>query len=211
MTSDEFTGVARRREGWRRPHRAMYDWVLRWADTPHGVAALFVLAFAESSVFPIPPDVLLIALVVGSLYKWHRFALICTLGSVLGGIAGYGIGAGFMDTLGRRVIELYHAEQQFARVQALYGEYDYWVVFIAAFTPIPYKVFTIASGAFGIQFTGFVGASLIGRGARFFLAAGLLRAFGQPLRILIERYFDILSLAFVILLVGGFLVIKWAG
>jgi membrane protein YqaA with SNARE-associated domain len=195
---------------WRRPHRRLYDWVLHWAETPHGAVALFLLAFAESSFFPVPPDVLLIALVLGARRRWWRLATVCTVGSVLGGIAGYGIGAGLMETVGHPIIRLYSAESYYERVHTLYAQYDYWVVFTAAFTPIPYKVFTIASGAFDMNFTGFVCASLVGRGARFFLVAGLLRLFGRPLRDFIERYFDLLSLVFVVLLVGGFVLLRWA-
>lgn len=196
---------------WRRPHRRLYDWVLSWAETPHGAVALFGLAFAESSFFPVPPDVLLIALVLGARTRWARLAAICTVGSVLGGIGGYGIGAGLMETVGQRIIRLYHAESYYERVRTLYAQYDYWVVFTAAFTPIPYKVFTIASGAFDMNLIGFTGVSLVGRGARFFLVAGLLRLFGRPLRELLERYFDLLSLLFLGLLVGGFVVLNWVG
>lgn len=194
---------------WRRPHRWLYDWVLHWADTPYGAVALFALAFAESSFFPIPPDVLLIALVLGARQRWARLALICTAGSVVGGVAGYGIGAGLMETVGHPIIRFYHAEAYYARVQTLYQQYDYWVVFTAAFTPIPYKVFTIASGAFDMNLLGFVGVSFVGRGARFFLVAALLWLFGRPLRDFIERYFDLLSLLFLVLLVGGFVILKW--
>lgn len=194
---------------WRRPHRRLYDWVLRWAETPHGAVALFVLAFAESSFFPVPPDVLLIALVIGARRRWWRLASICTVGSVLGGVAGYAIGAGLMETLGHLIIRCYHAEAYYERVQGLYARYDYWIVFTAAFTPIPYKVFTIASGAFDMNLIGFTGMSLVGRGARFFLVAGLLYLFGRPIRNFVERYFDLLALLFLVLLVGGFVVLKW--
>jgi membrane protein YqaA with SNARE-associated domain len=196
---------------WRRPHRRLYDWVLHWAETPHGAVALFALAFAESSFFPIPPDVLLIALVLGARQRWARFALLCTAGSVVGGVAGYGIGAGLMETVGHPIIRLYQLEGYYQRVQELYAEYDYWVVFTAAFTPIPYKVFTIASGALDMNLTGFVCVSIVGRGARFFLVAGLLRLFGRPIRDFIEKYFDLLALLFLVLLVGGFAVLKWVG
>ncbi len=199
---------ARRGAAWRL-HRRLYDWVLRWAETPHGAIALFALAFMESSFFPVPPDVLLIALVIGSPRRWLRFAAICTAGSVLGGVAGYGIGLGLMESVGRPILRWYGAEEQFARVQSLYEQYDYWIVFAAAFTPIPYKVFTIASGAFGMNVAGFVLVSLVGRGARFFAVSGLLRLFGQPLRRFLERYFDLLSLAFVALLILGFVYVKW--
>lgn len=194
---------------WRHPHRRLYDWVLHWADTAHGRAALFLLAFAESSFFPVPPDVLLIALVLGAPFQWWRLAALCTAGSVLGGIAGYGIGAGLMETLGHWIIRVYHAEEYYAKVRDLYAQYDYWVVLAAAFTPIPFKVFTIASGALDMNLLGFTIVSMFGRGARFFIVAGLLRVFGRPLRTFIERYFDLLSLVFLGLLVGGFVLIKW--
>lgn len=192
-----------------RLHRRLYDWVLHWADTPHGAAALFILAFAESSFFPIPPDVLLIALVLGARQRWLRFAAICTVASALGGVAGYGIGLGFMDTIGQRIIALYHAEHYYERVTEWYQQYDYWIVFIAAFTPIPYKVFTIASGAFHMNLLGFALVSIVGRGARFFAVALLLYWFGPPMKRLIDKYFDLLCVVFVVLLVGGFLAIKW--
>lgn len=189
-------------------HRRLYEWVLHWADTPYGAPALFVLAFAESSFFPVPPDVLLIALVLGARTRWLRLAAVCTVASVLGGIAGYGIGLGLMDSVGRRIIDFYHAQDHWERVAAWYGHYGVWIVFIAAFTPIPYKVFTIASGAFDLNLAAFCVVSAIGRGARFFLVAGLLYLFGPPMKRFIDRYFDWLALAFVVLLIGGFAVIK---
>jgi len=195
--------------GWR-VHRRLYDWVLHWAHTPHGLAALFVLAFAESSFFPVPPDVLLIALVLGAARRWILLAGLCTAGSVLGGLAGYGIGLFLMDTVGARVIEFYHAQAYYEKVAQWYQLYDFWIVLAAAFTPIPYKVFTIASGAFQIHVMGFTLASLVGRGARFFLVAGLLRLFGEPVRRFIDKYFDWLALAFLVLLVAGFAVIKYS-
>lgn len=189
-------------------HRRLYDWVLSWAETPHGAAALFILAFAESSFFPIPPDALLIALVLGSRTRWWRFGLLCTVGSALGGVAGYGVGYGLMDAVGWPIIRFYHAAEHFDHVKELYLKYDFWIVFAAAFSPIPYKVFTIASGVFHMNLPGFVLVSVIGRGARFFLVAGLLYLFGPPLRRLIDKYFDLLAIAFVLLLVGGFAAIK---
>lgn len=190
-------------------HRRMYDWVLHWAHTPHGAIALFLLAFAESSFFPIPPDVLLIALVLGAQTKWWRFAAICTVASVLGGIGGYLIGLGLMDTVGRKIIAFYHAEKYYEQVTEWYLKYDYWIVFIAAFTPIPYKVFTIASGAFHMNVLGFALVSVVGRGLRFFIVAGLLYIYGAPVQRFIDKYFNLLCVVFVILLVGGFAVIKY--
>ncbi len=190
-------------------HRRMYDWVLHWADTPYGAPALFILAFAESSFFPIPPDVLLIALVLGARNRWLRYAAICTVASVIGGVAGYGIGLGLMDSVGRRIIAFYQAEHYYQQVMAWYQRYDYWIVFIAALTPIPYKVFSIASGAFHMNLIGFVGVSIVGRGARFFAVSILLYWFGPPMRRFIDRYFNLLCVVFVVLLIGGFAAIKF--
>ncbi|MEK6799904.1 MAG: YqaA family protein [Planctomycetota bacterium] len=192
-----------------RIHRRLYDWVLHWADTPHGAAALFVLAFAESSFFPIPPDVLLIALVLGARSRWARLATICTVGSVAGGVAGYFIGMFLMDAVGLRIIEFYSAQSYFETVKEWYVRYDYWIVFIAALTPIPYKVFTIASGVMSMNLVGFTLVSVVGRGLRFFLVAMLLYWFGPPMKRVIDRYFDWLSLAFVILVLAGFAAIKY--
>jgi len=190
-----------------RIHRRLYDWVLHWAHTPHGVAALFLIAFIESSIFPVPPDVLLIALVLGARRRWLWLATVCTAGSVAGGIAGYGIGLLAMDTLGHAILRFYNAEAYYEQVRGLYAKYDYWIVFAAAFTPIPYKVFTIASGAFDMNLLGFTLVSIAGRGARFFLLAGLLYLFGPPLRRFIDRYFDLLCVLFLVLLAGGFVVL----
>ncbi len=195
--------------GIRHLHRRLYNWVLSWAESPYGAAALFVLAFAESSFFPIPPDALLIALVLGLRKRWWWFAGLCTAGSAVGGIAGYGIGYGLMDTVGQSILRFYHAEEYYQRVQELYLKYDFWIVFTAAFTPIPYKVFTIASGAFEMSLPGFTLVSIVGRGTRFFLVAVLLYVFGPPLRRLIDRYFDLLCILFVVLLVAGFVVIRY--
>lgn len=187
----------------------MYDWVLHWAHTPHGAVALFLLAFAESSFFPIPPDVLLIALVLGARTRWFRLALNCTVASVLGGIAGYAIGLGLMDTVGQKIIAFYHAEKHYAKVTDWYQAYDFWIVFAAAFTPIPYKVFTIASGAFHMNILAFAAVSFVGRGMRFFIVAWLLHRFGEPIRRFIDKYFNLLCIAFMVLLLGGFALIRY--
>jgi len=210
MDAADVKSISKPRSWWRAPHRRLYDWVLSWAETPYGAAALFVLAFAESSFFPVPPDVLLIALVLGASRRWLRLALICTAGSVVGGLVGYWIGAALMDTVGMAIVRIYQAEAQYERVQHLYLTYDVWIVFVAAFTPIPFKVFTIASGAMDMTLWSFTLVSLVGRGARFFLVAGLLRIFGQPVRRFIDKYFDLLALLFVVLLIGGFAVLKYA-
>jgi membrane protein YqaA with SNARE-associated domain len=189
--------------------RRFYDWVLHWAETPYGAWALFLLAFSESSFFPIPPDILLIALSVAIYQKSFKYALICSVGSVLGGCFGYLIGWQFMTSIGEKIISLYGLNQKVEYIQKLYMTYDAWAIGIAGFTPIPYKVFTIAAGAFEIDFSVFIVASLVSRSARFFLVAGLIYVFGPKIKSFIDRYFDILAVAFTVLLVAGFIVIKY--
>jgi membrane protein YqaA with SNARE-associated domain len=189
--------------------RKLYDWVLHWAETPYGSWALFILAFAESSFFPIPPDVLLIALAISIPAKAFRYALICSAGSVLGGIAGYVIGYQFMDLIGFRILNFYGLMEKYDIISDLYGRYNAWAVGIAGFTPVPYKVFTISAGAFKINFPVFLMASVISRSARFFLVGWLIYKFGAGIRSFIDRYFNILAVVFTILLIGGFILIKW--
>lgn len=189
--------------------RRLYDWVLSWAERPHGAAALFILAFAESSFFPIPPDILLIALAVSIPVRSFRFAAICSAGSVLGGAFGYYIGVNFMDIIGGRIIEAYGFGDKFELVKGLYQEYDAIAVGIAGFTPIPYKVFTIAAGAFDINFIVFLAASAASRSLRFFILAALIYKFGGSIKDFIDKYFNLLTIAFTILLVLGFVVIKF--
>ncbi len=189
--------------------KRLYDWVLHWANTPYGTPALFILAFAESSFFPVPPDVLLIAMSLSIPMRAFRFAVFCTIGSVLGGAFGYLIGVLFMDAVGMPVLKLYGYVEKYAYMQELYRQYDAWVVAIAGFTPIPYKVFTIAGGAFKIDFAVFTIASLLSRGARFFLVALLIYHFGKPIREFIDRYFNAITVVFTILLIGGFLGVKY--
>ncbi len=188
--------------------KSLYDWMLHWAETPYGSWALGLLAFAESSFFPLPPDPLLIALALGAPEKALWFALICSAASVAGGVLGYLIGMGLMGTVGSRILRFYGAEPKWESIKRLFDRYDAWAVVIAAFTPIPYKIFTIAAGAFRIRFGTFVIASIIGRSARFFLVAGLIYFYGDVIRAFIDRYFNLLSMAFVVLLVLGFLLVK---
>lgn len=193
--------------------RRMYDWVLSWAETPYGAMALFVLAFAESSFFPIPPDVLLIALCIGHRQRAWWFAAVATLGSVLGGAAGYAIGWGLwgaVDWLFFTYVPGF-TEEIFEVVRQKYVDYDYLIVFGAAFSPIPYKVITIAAGVFTINFPMFLIASAVGRGARFLLVAGLLYIFGAPIKNFIDRWFNLLVLVFTVLLIGGFVALKYLG
>jgi membrane protein YqaA with SNARE-associated domain len=196
-----------RRRGWM---RRLYDWVLHWADTPYGPAALFVLALAESSFFPVPPDPLLIALCLGATHRSLRFAASATVASVVGGVIGYAIGAGAWQLVGDTFFAYVPGvtPEAFAGVQALYDRWDFWAIFLAGLTPIPYKVFTLSAGVFGIDFPVFVLASILSRGLRFFAVAALIYRFGKPIARFIDRYFDVLAIAFGVLLVGGFIVVK---
>ena len=191
--------------------RKLYDWMLHWADTPYGPLALFLLALAESSFFPIPVDPLLIALCLGAIKKSWRFALYTSLASVTGGIIGYLIGFGIWEVVDSFFFKYVpgFSESLFNRVMGNFNEYGFWYVFAAGFTPIPYKVFTIASGVFKLNFFLFVIASTISRSLRFFAIAALFRKFGPEIKSFIDRYFNLLALLFFILLFGGFLVIKF--
>lgn len=198
--------------------RSLYDWVLHWAQTPYGPIALFVLAFAESSFFPIPPDALLIAMVLGASAKAFKFALNCTVASVIGALFGYAIGHYLWWTPSNEFTPIANfffnsipgfTQELFFNVQKMYDQYDFWIVFTAGFTPIPYKVITISSGAFNINIPMFVIASIISRGARFFLVAFLIWRFGPQIKSFIDKYFNWLAIAFTVLLLGGFAVIKY--
>lgn len=191
--------------------RKLYDWVLHWAETPYGGPALFLLALIESSIFPIPPDVLLIALCISIPTRAWRFALLASVGSVVGGLIGYSIGWGAWSLVNDFFFHYIpgFTPEVFERVQGLFKEYDFWVVFTAGFTPIPYKVITIGSGVFNINLVIFTVASLISRSLRFFLVAWLLHRYGPSMREFIDRYFNILSIVFVVLLVGGFVLLKY--
>jgi membrane protein YqaA with SNARE-associated domain len=188
--------------------KKLYDWVLHWAETRYAIPALFLLAFSESSFFPIPPDVLLITLAISIPKKSFKYALICAVGSVLGGILGYGIGLHGYETVGRPIVEFYHGQDIMNAIKLKYDQHGFLGILIAAITPIPYKVFTIASGVFKFDFWLFMIASILGRSARFFVVAGLIWKFGPSIREFIDKYFNLLSYAFIILLIGGFILIK---
>ncbi len=189
--------------------RRLYNWVLLWAKTPYSAWALFLLAFCESSFFPVPPDVLLIALAVAAPKKSFKYALICSIGSVLGGCFGYLIGWKFMEAVGNKIIIFYNFGPKFEYIQGLYQSHDAWAVGIAGFTPIPYKIFTILAGVFRIDFSVFVLASIVSRSARFFLVGVLIYWLGPKIRTFIENYFNVLAITFTILLIAGFVVIKY--
>jgi membrane protein YqaA with SNARE-associated domain len=198
--------------------KKMYDWVLKWADTPYGPIALFILAFTESIFFPIPPDILLIALALGSMGKSFRFALNCTIGSVSGAFVGYAIGhfawissngefTGFASFFFNNIPGF--SVSLFNSIKALFNQWDFWVIFTAGFTPIPYKVFTITSGVFDINLMMFFIASVVSRGARFFLVAFLIWKFGPGIKKFLEKYFNLLALSFTACLIVGFVAIKY--
>lgn len=198
--------------------KRLYNWILHWADTKWGVPALFCLAFAESSFFPIPPDVLLIALCLGLTRKSFKYAAISTIGSVLGAIAGYALGYFLWQTPSGEFTSIANfffntipgfTIEQFDYIRSLYEQYDFWIIFTAGFTPIPYKLFTITSGVFDINLTMFAIASVVSRGLRFFLIGWMIWKFGAPIKSFIDKYFNLLAIAFTILLIGGFLLIKY--
>jgi membrane protein YqaA with SNARE-associated domain len=180
-----------------------------FADKPFAMTSLFLLAFAESSFFPIPPDILLIAIAVLYPKKSFYAALWCSIGSVFGGVLGYFIGWGLLETVGKTIIELYQAQNAWNEFLRYYNEYGEIFLAVAAFSPIPYKVATISAGATQMNIITFILISSIGRAGRFFLVAAIIYFFGPSVRIYIDKYFDKLSIAFVILLVAGFLIIKY--
>ena len=188
--------------------RRLYDWSLSWADHPYAVVALFFLSVAESSFFPIPPDVLLLALCLGKPDKALKFAAWCTAGSVIGGIIGWYIGLGLWSQLESVMIPSVFPQAKFDQVMGIYQEYGVAFVFVAAFTPIPYKIFTIAAGVFKLNIFAFAAVSLVGRGARFFLVAGLVKRYGDDARDFIDRNFNKLTIIASLLLVGGFALLK---
>ena len=181
---------------------------MSWAETPYAVPALFLLAFAESSFFPIPPDVLLITLAISIPAQAFRYAAVCTIGSVLGGVLGYGIGLHVYEAVGRPIVQFYHGESVMEAIKVQYDQHGFWGILVAAITPIPYKVFTISSGVFKFDFRSFVIASVLGRSTRFFIVAALIWKFGPAIRDFIDRYFNWLSYAFMVLLIGGFILIR---
>lgn len=188
--------------------RRIYDWTLAWSESRFSAVALFFLAIIEASFFIIPPDLLLIALCAGKPKKAWFFALICAVGSLIGGLLGYMIGALFMDSIGRWIVETLQLNEAFELVRLKYEESAAMAIFAAAFTPIPYKVFTIAAGAFGISLSTFIISSAIGRSARFFIVAGCIFKWGPQVRDKIDKHFNLFTVIFTLLLLGGVLAIK---
>jgi membrane protein YqaA with SNARE-associated domain len=189
--------------------RALYDRMMRLAAGENAVAALAGVAFVESSVFPIPPDLLLIPMVLAAPGKAWRYAAIATLASVAGGFVGYAIGYYLFAAVGRPILEFYGAMGRYAQLQAAYDHWGVWIIVVKGMTPIPYKVVTIASGALGYPLALFGAASLVSRALRFFLVAALLYFFGEPVRVFIERRLALVTSLFALLVVGGFVAVAY--
>jgi membrane protein YqaA with SNARE-associated domain len=186
-----------------------YDWVMSLSAKPNAVWALAAIAFIESSVFPIPPDVLLIPMVLAARTRWLKIALICTIASVLGGMLGYALGFYLYEGIGKPLLEFYGYADKFTQFQGRYNEWGAWIVFMAGVTPFPYKVITIASGVTHLDVTTFTVASILARGLRFFIVAALLWWIGDPIRAFIEKRLGLVFTVFVVLLIGGFVAIKY--
>ena len=186
-----------------------YNWTLEKAQHKNAKWYLSLISFAESSFFPIPPDILLIPMALASKAKALFYAFICTLFSVLGGLLGYAIGYFFFNSVGIYIVEFYHLENSFNIFENYYKEFGILIVLGAGITPFPYKFITIASGVFGLNIFLFAIVSIIGRGLRFYLIAILLYFFGEKIRLIIDRYFNILTVTFFILLVGSVFIIRY--
>lgn len=189
--------------------RGLYDWMMDMAGRRRAVWALGGVSFIESSVFPIPPDVMLIPMVLAERAKAWWFAFVATVTSVAGGIAGYAIGYFLYDTIGQPILDLYGYSEKFQYFSAQYNNMGAWIVLFAGITPFPYKVITIASGVTHLDFMTFMVASIVARGIRFFAVASLLYWFGPPIKDFIERRFGLVTIAFFVLLVGGFALVKF--
>ena len=188
--------------------RTLYDRLLAAAGHRHAPWWLALVAFAESSIFPVPPDVLLLPMVLAARHQWLRFATICTLASVVGGVAGYAIGAFLFETVGRPLIDLFGQDGTFEAFRAKYNEFGAWIVFSAGLTPLPYKVVTIASGAVRLDLIVFILASVLARGLRFFIVAGALWYFGPIIRLYLERYLWLASFLILAAAVGAMALAK---
>ncbi len=188
----------------------LYDWTMRLAASRHALPALAAIAFAESSFFPVPPDVMLVPMALARPERARFYALVCTIASVLGGMLGYAIGAGLYDTLGHWLISAYGYGDRMAEFRAAYGEWGAWIILIKGLTPIPYKLVSIASGFAGYDFLAFIGLSIITRGLRFLIVAELLRYFGEPIRDFIERRLSLVTTGLLLIIIAGFVIARYA-
>jgi len=189
--------------------RSLYDWVIRLAGHPRAIPILGVISFLESSIFPIPPDVMLIPMVLANRAKAFRIALVCTVCSVLGGLLGYAIGFYFFETMGAWLVRTYGLQAGLENFRHGFADYGIWIILIKGLTPIPYKLVTIASGAAHFDLFTFVWASIVTRGARFFIVAALLWKYGEPIRAFIEERLTLVTWVFLIALVGGFAAFRY--
>lgn len=189
--------------------KSLYDWCLAMASHRHALWVLAFVAFIESSVFPIPPDALMIPMIIARPSRAFLIAAIATVASVAGGLLGYWIGAGAFELVGRPVLEFYGKDAYFAEFSARYAEWGAWAVLIAGVTPFPYKVITILSGATALSLPVFIVASIVARALRFFIVAALLWKFGAPIRDFIERRLGLVFIVFVVLLIGGFYAVRY--
>lgn len=189
--------------------RALYDWTIRLAEHPRALWALAFVAFIESSVFPIPPDILMIPMILAAPRRAFTIAAIATVSSVLGGLFGYWIGASLFQQIGLPVLEFYGKTENFDTFRQTYNDWGAWAVLIAGITPFPYKVVTILSGSTGLNLTVFMLASILARGLRFFVVAALLWKFGAPIRDFIEKRLGVMFTLFVVLLLGGFVLLRY--
>ena len=189
--------------------QSLYDWTIHFANGPNAVWALALISFVESSFFPIPPDLLLIPMIIGNPDQAWWLATVATISSVCGGFLGYGIGHFAFETLGKRILRFYGLLDKFYAMEALYRRWGSWIIIIKGMTPIPYKIVTIASGAFRFSLVKFTVASIICRSMRFFLLAVLLWKFGEPIRDFIEGRLTLVSTVFVVVLIGGFIALRY--
>ncbi len=189
--------------------QGLYDWTLRLAQSRHALWALAFIAFIESSVFPIPPDILMIPMIIAAPSRAFLIAGVCLVSSVLGGLLGYYIGYGLFETVGRPVLEFYGKDAYFDEFRARYNEWGAWAVLIAGVTPFPYKVITILSGATALSLPVFIVASIVARGLRFFVVAALLWKFGEPIRYFIEKRLGLMFTILTAALLGGFLALRY--
>lgn len=189
--------------------RRLYDWTIALAGKPHAETALAAIAFAESSFFPLPPDLILVPMALANPHRAWRYAAICTAASVVGGILGYGIGYFLLETLGRPILQFYNVVDQYHHLKALFDQWGAWIILAKGMTPIPYKLVTITAGALRFDLLAFVLTSIASRSIRFFLVAALIWKFGEPIRYFIEKRLELVMTAFLGILVAGFVVIRY--
>ncbi|MBR4106304.1 MAG: DedA family protein [Alphaproteobacteria bacterium] len=188
--------------------RKTYDLMLKWSASPNAMFWLFLVAFAESSFFPIPPDIMLIPMILATPTKAWKIAGVATLASLIGGYFGYAIGVFAFDMIAEPILNFYHALDKFHTFENYYHQYGAWIVFGAGITPFPYKIITIASGVVHLDLIVFTIASILARGMRFFVVAWLLKKYGEPMKYFIDKHLGKLSVLFLILLIAGFAAVK---